>query len=100
MGRGPSAFEWVGFVTDDTHSISVAVRSFVTPPQRVDGFELGKRFPFRLSDRATLGELVRRVLGERSDEVGVMAVNGRVAKEDIALSEGDEIDLHALLDGG
>jgi molybdopterin converting factor small subunit len=87
-------------MSEDTVSISVVVRSFVTPPQHVEGFEHGKRFPYLMSERTTLGELVRSILGEKADEVGVMAVNGHIAKEDLVLSEGDVIDLHEQLAGG
>jgi len=48
----------------------------------------------------TLGGLAQRILAKNIDQLGIMAVNGGVAKEDLVLSPGDKIDLYALLDGG
>ena len=78
----------------------VIIRTFVPPNESIEGFRLGEPFEFNLMDGTTLKELTQRILSKNKGQIGIMAVNGRVAREDTVLFEGDKIDLYSLLDGG
>jgi len=80
--------------------MTVIVRSFVFPNEPLEKFHLGEPFQFNLAEGTTLGEFVQTMFSKNSGQVGILAVNGRVASEATTLSEGDRIDLYALLDGG
>jgi len=84
----------------DQDTISVTVRSFIPAPESGKRCELGRPFKMELPPGITLGGLAQRILAKNIDQLGIMAVNGGVAKEDLVLSPGDKIDLYALLDGG
>jgi hypothetical protein len=34
------------------------------------------------------------------NQMGIMAVNGQIASDNVILSQGDKVDLYPLLDGG
>ncbi len=80
--------------------ITVTVRSFISPRESVEGYELGRPFQIELPRGITLGELAERILSKNINQLGMMAVNGGVAKQNLVLSQGDRIDLYALIDGG
>jgi len=48
----------------------------------------------------TLGELARKILGDNINQLGLSAVNGQMAKENLVLAEEDRIDFFALIEGG
>ncbi len=81
-------------------SITVTVRAFIPPPRSEGQYELGKAFTIELSRGVTLGELAQKILARNINQLGLMAVNGVVAKENLILSPGDRIDLYVLIDGG
>jgi molybdopterin converting factor small subunit len=78
----------------------VIIRTFIPPNEPVEGFRLGRPFEFNLIDGSTLKELIQRILSENKEQIGIMAVNGKIAQEDTVLLEGDKIDLYSLLNGG
>lgn len=78
----------------------VIIRTFIPPNEPVEGFRLGEPFEFNLMDGTTLKELTQRILSKNKGQIGIMAVNGKIAQEDTVLLEGDKIDLYSLLDGG
>jgi len=80
--------------------ITVMVRSFIPPSKPMSDFRLGESFEMTIPERFTVGELARSLLLKNVNQVGIFAVNGKPANEDTILSQGDRIDLYALLDGG
>jgi len=80
--------------------ISVTLRSFIPPHESPGGYELGRPFRMELPRGTTLGELARKILGDNINQLGLSAVNGRLAKEDLVLAEEDGIDFFALIEGG
>ena len=80
--------------------ITVTVRSFIPPQERVEGYELGRPFKIEMPGGITLEGLAQRILAKNINQLGIMAVNGEVAKGSLVLAPGDKIDLYAFLDGG
>ena len=80
--------------------ITVTVRAFIPPPRSEGEYELGRPFTIELPRGVTLGELAQKILSKNINQLGLMAVNGGIAKENLVLSPGDKIDLYALIDGG
>lgn len=80
--------------------MTVVIRSFVPPDEPLEKFHLGEPFQFNLADGMTLGAFIQEIFSKNRRQVGILAVNGKVASEATTLSEGDRIDLYALLDGG
>lgn len=54
----------------------------------------------KIRPNTTLEELTHKILLQNVNQIGIMAVNGKVAKEDTTLAQGDKVDLYALLAGG
>jgi sulfur carrier protein ThiS len=63
-------------------------------------FRLGEPFEMTIPEPFTVGDLARSLLSKNVNQIGILAVNGKPANEDAILSEGDRVDLYALLDGG
>jgi sulfur carrier protein ThiS len=80
--------------------ITVMVRSFIPPSKPMSDFRLGESFEMTIPERFTVGELAQSLLSKNVNQAGIFAVNGKPANEDTILSQGDRIDLYALLDGG
>lgn len=76
------------------------VRSFIPPSKPMSDFRLGESFEMTIPERFTVGELAQSLLSKNVNQAGIFAVNGKPANEDTILSQGDRIDLYALLDGG
>ncbi len=83
-----------------TDSIRLTVRSFVFPPKPVKGFDLGKPFVIRVPPGLDLEGLAERILAERTDQIGFMTVNGKIASGERELIDGDQVDLFGLIMGG
>jgi sulfur carrier protein ThiS len=79
---------------------TVWVRSFIIPPDRGETFSPGVPFTIDIPENLTLGQLANRILSKNIEQLGIMAVNGRIGCENPILSEGDKIDLFAFVDGG
>jgi hypothetical protein len=80
--------------------ISITVRSFIPPHESLKGYELGRPFKMELPRGLTLGGLAQKILGKNIDQLGISAVNGQLAKENLILSGEDKIDFFALIEGG
>ncbi len=80
--------------------ISVTLRSFIPPHGFLEGYELGRPFRTELPQGITLGELARKILGDNINQLGLSAVNGQMAKENLVLMDEDRIDFFALIEGG
>jgi sulfur carrier protein ThiS len=76
------------------------VKSFIPPSKPMSTFRLGEPFEMSVPEPFTVGELARSLLSKNVNQVGILAVNGKPANEDVILSQGDRVDLYALLDGG
>jgi len=80
--------------------ISVTLRSFIPPHESPGGYELGRPFRMELPRGTILSELARKILGDNIDQLGLSAVNGQMAKENLVLVDEDRIDFFALIEGG
>ena len=80
--------------------ISVMLRSFIPPHESLGGYELGRPFRMELPRGTALGELARKILGDNINQLGLSAVNGQMAQENLVLAEEDRIDFFALIEGG
>ena len=78
----------------------MTIKSFLSPNEPVEGFKIGESFKFHLPQNTRLGELIQKMFSKKMNQVGLIAVNGQIASENVILSHGDKIDLYALLDGG
>jgi len=87
-------------MVEKDNSITVTIRSFVPPYPPMEGYEVGKPFRIEVPKGITLGDLAERILSQNRDQMGIMAVNGHLARKDRVLSPGDRIDFYALIDGG
>lgn len=87
-------------MTGKSDFITVTVRSFIFPYEPLEDFDLGKPFKMKIRPNTTLEELTHKILLQNVNQIGIMAVNGKVAKEDTTLAQGDKVDLYALLAGG
>jgi hypothetical protein len=87
-------------MNNDKGLITVTIKSFLSPNEPVEGFQLGESFKFHLRQNTPLGELIQMMFSKNMSQVGLIAVNGQIASENVILSHGDKIDLFALLDGG
>ena len=85
---------------NDKELMMVTIRSFVPLDESMDRFEPGKPFDFHLPRNTTLGELVKNWFSSKMNQMGIMAVNGQIASDNVILSQGDKVDLYPLLDGG
>ena len=81
-------------------SITVTLRSHLTPSVYIEGFELGKRCQVKLTGNITLKEFAQKVFFQYKNHIGIIAVNGIIAKETRILQEGDEVDIYSLMAGG
>jgi hypothetical protein len=87
-------------MNNDKELITVTIKSFLPPNEPVEGFQIGESFKFRLPQNTPLSELIQKIFSKKMNQVGLIAVNGQIASENVILSHGDKIDLYALLDGG
>jgi len=78
----------------------VTIKSFVPPNESIEGFHLGEPLTMDLVDDVTVGDVIQRIFAKYMKQIGIIAVNGKIAYETTALSEGDRIDLYPLLEGG
>ena len=81
-------------------SITVTIRSFLAPDEPIAGFRLGESFAMRVPGGTTLGGLTRRIFHKKFDQIGVLAVGGKLASPETLLLPGDSIDVYPLLEGG
>jgi hypothetical protein len=85
---------------DQNDSITVTIRSYISPDEPVDGYRFGESFRMDLPCGITMRDLMGRIFSKKSAQIGVMAVNGTLASEETILMQGDSIDLFPLLEGG
>jgi len=80
--------------------LTVTIRTFISPDKSVSGFCPGEPFVVDVPAPTTLEELTNAFFSKHIEQIGVMAVNGKLAAKETALSPGDVIDLYPLLEGG
>ena len=85
---------------DKEDSIAITLRSFVFPPGKEDDFPLGQPIPLRISPGTQLEKLLERIFADRVNQIGMVAVNGKVAEGKVLLMEGDRVDVFEILGGG
>ena len=81
-------------------SITITLRSYVLPPGSEDDFPLGQPLPFGVSPGTRVGKLLEELFGERANQVGMVVINGKVAKSEMFLTDGDRVDVFEILGGG
>lgn len=87
-------------IMDKSHTITITVRSFITPDEPIAGFQPGEPLSLNVPDGTTMEKLTARIYYQKFDQIGVMAVNGKLASAETVLLPGDLIDFYPLLDGG
>ena len=87
-------------MSGNCNMITVMVKSFIPPCKPMNNFRVGEPFEMTIPERFTVGELATSLLSENINQIGIFAVNGKHANEDAVLSQGDRVNLYALLDGG
>jgi hypothetical protein len=80
--------------------ITVTLRSHVPPSAYVNNFEFGKPFQIRVECNTTLKEFLQKLFVENMNNIGLIAVNGKLARENRTLLEGDVIFVYSLAGGG
>lgn len=80
--------------------VTVTIRSHVRPSINIQGFALGKPFPFQIESNSGLEGLKQHLFGKNSKDLGLVSVNGRLAKEDVRLVDGDVVFIFSLAMGG
>ena len=85
---------------DRQDSTTITIRSFIYPDEPVVGFRPGEPFSMTFPDATTLGALIRKLFYKQLDQIGVMAVNGKLASGKTILSQRDLIAVYPLLEGG
>jgi len=81
-------------------SIAITLRSYVLPPGSEDDFPLGQPLPLRVSRGTPVEKLLEKFLGERTNQVGMVVINGEVAGVETLLRDGDRVDVFEILGGG
>jgi len=81
-------------------SIAITLRSYVLPPGSEDDFPLGQPLPLRVSPGTPVKNLLEKVFGERTNQVGMVVINGKVAEGKTPLADGDRVDVFEILGGG
>jgi sulfur carrier protein ThiS len=89
-----------GAVEGKEDSIGITLRSFVLPPGSGDDFPLGHPVSLRVPQGTSVKKLLEKIFAERRNQVGLVAINGRVAEGKTLLADGDRVDVFELLGGG
>lgn len=87
-------------IMDQNDSITLTMRSFITPDEPIVGFIMGESITMNLPAVITMEGLINKIFYKKYDQIGIMAVNGKLASTETRLSPGDSIDFYPLLDGG
>ena len=87
-------------MTENEEKIGITLRSFIPPQESLEGYELGRPFKMELPRGMTVGGLAQRILGKNINQLGISAVNGQLAKENLILAGEDKIDFFAMIEGG
>jgi hypothetical protein len=87
-------------MTENEEKIGITLRSFIPPQEPLEGYELGRPFKMELPRGMSVGGLAQKILGKNINQLGISAVNGQLAKENLILSGEDKIDFFALIEGG
>jgi sulfur carrier protein ThiS len=85
---------------ENENSIVVTVRSFVPALNPPVGYVFGEPFKMELPRGITVRELGEKILAKNINQLGITAINGKVAQAHVVLSQGDRVDLYALIEGG
>ena len=80
--------------------IAIHMRSFIAPEPPLRDFRPGIICPVYIQRQTTLGEFLTQFFSGKASQIGLTAVNGRVADERTILSAGDQVDVYELLGGG
>ncbi|TEB05719.1 hypothetical protein Psch_02760 [Pelotomaculum schinkii] len=80
--------------------ITVTLRSHVAPSANIKDFELGKPFQIRVEYNTTLEDFLQQLFFENRNAIGFIAINGKLAKENSTLSDGDIVYAYSLIGGG
>ena len=81
-------------------SIAITLRSYVLPPGSEDDFPLGQPLPLRVPPGTPVEKLLEEIFVERTNQVGMVVINGKVAQGRTPLADGDRVDVFEILGGG
>ena len=87
-------------IMDQEDSITLTIRSFLFPDEPIAGFQPGESFSMNVPGGTTMEELTGKIYYKKFDQIGVMAVNGKLASAETILLSGDSVDFYPLLEGG
>jgi sulfur carrier protein ThiS len=87
-------------MAEKNDSFSITFRSYVLPPGGEDQFPLGRPMPLQVSPGTTVAGLLEKIFGERTNQVGMVVIDGRVAQGTTPLKDGDRVDVFEILGGG
>lgn len=81
--------------------ITVILRSHVPPSAGVEDFEIGKPYQIRVKNNTTLKDFIQQLFPGNKKNVGFIAINGRLARDErTLLSESDTVFVYSLAGGG
>ncbi len=100
MGQERELDRFTTHMDEKEKSIHIIMRSYVLPPESGDDFPLGKSLPVQVHAGTSVGKFLEDIFGGRKDYIGMVVVNGTIAKENVLLREGDRVDIHEILGGG
>jgi len=82
------------------NNINVTLRSHLTPSIHIEGYQPGKKIGMRLNDNLTVRDLVQQLFPDQQNRIGIIAVNGTMARDTQILQDGDAVDIYSLMPGG
>jgi len=87
---------------DTLEDVSLAMREVAKPlpPDSGDNFPLGRSLPVQVASGTSVGKFLEKTFAGRTNYVGMVAVNGKIAEGKALLQEGDRVDIHEILGGG
>lgn len=85
---------------EKSNLITVTIRSHLRPSTNIQGFALGKPFLFQIESNSGIEGLMQHLFRKNIKDLGLVSVNGRLAKDDIRLVEGDVVFIFSPAMGG
>jgi len=84
----------------ESATIRIKLVSFILPCEELADFDLGRPVTLDLPPQTRLGDLTGRFFKDRLNEIGLMVLNDSQAPSEATLSDGDEVVIYPLIDGG
>lgn len=78
----------------------ISIRTFITPRGELDSIIVGEPNRIELPDNSSLDDLIKKIFSKNHQQIGIMAINGKITNGSVILSEGDSIDIFGHVGGG